>query len=66
MAVIEIPGKGIDIIDQLQIPQHVLRHFPGFKDIITKHFRYHPNGGTKPYETILRVGFPLHKPYPYS
>ena len=24
------------------------------------------NGGTKPYKAILGMGFPLHKPYPYS
>ena len=30
---------------------------------IIKNFR---NGGTEPYKAILGVGFPLHKPYPYS
>ena len=24
------------------------------------------NGGTEPYNAILGLGFPLHKPYPYS
>ena len=33
---------------------------------LTQHFRYLKWRYTEPYKAILRVGFPLHKPYPYS